>query len=98
MHSQKVARTEDIKGQAKMAACKWWSVHVNRNPLKITVEGQTVVQLYPEDDEPVNILNIKRGIVSALIVPVMEEERNKQMVAPLTVFIVLFFCHQCLQQ
>ncbi|XP_038560849.1 apolipoprotein B-100-like [Micropterus salmoides] len=50
-----------------------------KNPLKITVEGQTDVKLYPEDDEPVNILNIKRGIVSALIVPVMEEEMNKKM-------------------
>ncbi|TMS12086.1 Apolipoprotein B-100 [Larimichthys crocea] len=48
-------------------------------PLKIVVEGQTEVKLYPEEDEPVNILNIKRGIVSALIVPVMEEERNKKM-------------------
>ncbi|KAE8286765.1 Apolipoprotein B-100 [Larimichthys crocea] len=48
-------------------------------PLKIVVEGQTDVKLYPEEDEPVNILNIKRGIVSALIVPVMEEERNKKM-------------------
>ncbi|XP_070781811.1 apolipoprotein B-100-like [Enoplosus armatus] len=50
-----------------------------KNPLKITVEGQTNVKLYPEDDEPVNILNMKRGIVSALIVPVMEEEMNKKM-------------------
>ncbi|KAK5884319.1 hypothetical protein CesoFtcFv8_018155 [Champsocephalus esox] len=50
-----------------------------KNALKITVEGHLRVQLYPEDDEPVNILNIKRGIVSALIVPVMEEEKNKQM-------------------
>ncbi|XP_053193160.1 apolipoprotein B-100-like [Scomber japonicus] len=50
-----------------------------KNVLKITVEGQTDVKLFPEDDEPVNILNIKRGIVSALIVPVMEEERNKEM-------------------
>uniref|UniRef100_A0A673C6Z0 Vitellogenin domain-containing protein n=1 Tax=Sphaeramia orbicularis TaxID=375764 RepID=A0A673C6Z0_9TELE len=50
-----------------------------RNALKITVEGQTDVKLFPEDDEPVNILNIKRGIVSALIVPVMEEEKNKEM-------------------
>ncbi|KAM9338993.1 apolipoprotein B-100-like [Symphorus nematophorus] len=50
-----------------------------KNPLKITVEGQTDVKLYPEDDEPVNILNIKRGIVSALMVPVMEEERNSKM-------------------
>eukprot|EP00064_Thunnus_orientalis_P009740 superscaffoldBa00001255_g9766 len=50
-----------------------------KNSLKITVEGQTDVKLFPEDDEPANILNIKRGIVSALIVPVMEEERNKEM-------------------
>uniref|UniRef100_A0A3B4T7X7 Vitellogenin domain-containing protein n=1 Tax=Seriola dumerili TaxID=41447 RepID=A0A3B4T7X7_SERDU len=49
-------------------------------PLKITVDGQTDVKLYPEDNEPVNILNVKRGIVSALMVPVMEEERNKEMV------------------
>jgi len=50
-----------------------------KSPLKITVEGQTDVKLFPEDEEPVNILNIKRGIVSALLVPVMEEERNKEM-------------------
>ncbi|XP_068433484.1 apolipoprotein B-100-like [Clinocottus analis] len=50
-----------------------------KNDLKITVEGQTDVRLYPEDDEPVNILNIKRGIVSALIVPVMEEDKNDEM-------------------
>ncbi|XP_037606933.1 apolipoprotein B-100-like [Sebastes umbrosus] len=50
-----------------------------KNLLKITVEGHLSVRLFPEDDEPVNILNIKRGIVSALIVPVMEEEKNKQM-------------------
>jgi len=47
--------------------------------LKITVEGQTDVKLFPEEDEPINILNVKRGIVSALLVPVMEEERNKEM-------------------
>lgn len=54
-----------------------------RNPLKIAVEGQVDVKLYPEEEEPVNILNIKRGIVSALIVPMMEEEKNKDMVASL---------------
>lgn len=74
-----------------MAGCKWWSVHVNRNTLKITVEGQTDVRLYPEDNEPVNILNIKRGIVSALMVPVMEEEKNNEMVAPLTCLLLDFF-------
>ncbi|XP_041660813.1 apolipoprotein B-100-like [Cheilinus undulatus] len=50
-----------------------------RNTLKFTVEGDLDVKLFPEDDEPVNILNIKRGIVSALIVPVMEEDRSKKM-------------------
>ncbi|XP_072772227.1 apolipoprotein B-100-like [Nerophis lumbriciformis] len=50
-----------------------------KNPLKISVEGQTDVKLFPEDDEAVNILNVKRGIVSSLLVPAMEEERNDQM-------------------
>uniref|UniRef100_UPI001A9946FC apolipoprotein B-100-like n=1 Tax=Gasterosteus aculeatus aculeatus TaxID=481459 RepID=UPI001A9946FC len=47
--------------------------------LKFTVEGVTRVYLYPETDEPVPILNIKRGILSALIVPVMEDEQNISM-------------------
>ena len=60
--------------------------------MKITVEGQTDVKLFPEDDEPANILNIKRGIVSALIVPVMEEEKNNKMVAlPLSLLYCLIF-------
>uniref|UniRef100_A0A3Q3W5I2 Vitellogenin domain-containing protein n=1 Tax=Mola mola TaxID=94237 RepID=A0A3Q3W5I2_MOLML len=61
------------------AEAKAFKEAMAKNPLKIAVEGQTQVKLYPEDDEPVNILNIKRGIVSALLVPVMEEERNKNM-------------------
>lgn len=50
------------------------------NPLKFTVEDVTNIQLYPDADEPVNILNIKRGILSALIVPVMDDEENSFMV------------------
>ncbi|XP_061561136.1 apolipoprotein B-100-like [Phycodurus eques] len=50
-----------------------------KNPLKVTVERHTDVKLFPEEDEPVNILNIKRGILSSLLVPVMEEERNNKM-------------------
>lgn len=57
------------------------STSSSRNPLKFTVEGVTNVQLYPESDEPVNILNIKRGIISALVVPVMEDEQNSFMVS-----------------
>lgn len=51
-----------------------------RNTLKVIVEGETGVKLFPEQDEPTNILNIKRGIVSALMVPVLEEGKNNNMV------------------
>lgn len=46
------------------------------------------VKLYPEQEEPINILNIKRGIISALLVPLSEEEeeqeeqRSSTMVSP----------------
>lgn len=53
----------------------------SRNPLKFTVEDATSVQLYPETDEPVNILNIKRGIISALLLPVMEDEQRSLVVS-----------------
>jgi len=52
---------------------------LNRNVLKFVVEGDTGVTLYPEGDET-NILNFKRGIISALIVPIMEKEQRKDMV------------------
>lgn len=47
-----------------------------RNPLKFTVENALNIQLYPEADEPVNILNIKRGIISALLAPATEEDSS----------------------
>lgn len=51
-----------------------------RNSLKVVIEGESDVQLFPEEDEPTNILNIKRGIVSALMVPSLEEDKNNKMV------------------
>lgn len=51
-----------------------------RYPLKVVVEGVYDVKLYPEEGETVTILNIKRGIISALAVPLLEEEKNKDMV------------------
>lgn len=66
--------------------------HINRNSLKIIVEGQFTVKLYPENDEPVNILNVKRGIFSALMAPIMEEEMNKEMVFALPVYWLFLFC------
>ncbi|XP_070698840.1 apolipoprotein B-100 [Pempheris klunzingeri] len=52
---------------------------MEKNPLPFSVEEVTRIQLYPTTDEPVNILNIKRGIVSALMVPVTEDEQNSLM-------------------
>ncbi|XP_041827365.1 apolipoprotein B-100 [Melanotaenia boesemani] len=49
---------------------------MEKNPLKFSVEDETHLQLYPETDETVNILNIKRGIVSALLVPLMENGQS----------------------
>ncbi len=45
------------------------------------VEGVYNVKLYPEDGETTTILNIKRGIISALAVPLLEEEKNRNMVS-----------------
>uniref|UniRef100_A0A8C1HQV8 Apolipoprotein Bb, tandem duplicate 1 n=1 Tax=Cyprinus carpio carpio TaxID=630221 RepID=A0A8C1HQV8_CYPCA len=52
---------------------------MEKNPLKFTAEGDDDIKLFPEDDEPVHILNIKRGLISALAVPVLEEDRNRRM-------------------
>ncbi|XP_059209033.1 apolipoprotein B-100 isoform X2 [Centropristis striata] len=52
---------------------------MEQNPLKFSVEDVTRVQLYPEPDEPVNILNMKRGIISALMVPIREDEEKSLM-------------------
>ncbi|XP_005160686.1 apolipoprotein Bb, tandem duplicate 1 isoform X1 [Danio rerio] len=50
-----------------------------KNPLKFTVEGDNDIKLFPENDEPANILNFKRGLISALAAPVLEEDRNRRM-------------------
>ncbi|XP_027140083.1 apolipoprotein B-100 [Larimichthys crocea] len=52
---------------------------MERYPLKVVVDGAYDVKLYPEDGETTTILNIKRGIISALAVPLLEEEKNKNM-------------------
>ncbi|KAM4712808.1 apolipoprotein B-100-like [Anableps anableps] len=50
-----------------------------KNTLKVAVEGHTDVKLFPEEDEAINILNIKRGIISTLMVPEINEEETKEM-------------------
>lgn len=64
---------------APAAEAQAFQAAIEKNVLKFVVEGETGVTLYPEEDET-NILNFKRGIISALIVPVMEKEESKDMV------------------
>lgn len=47
------------------------------------VDGVYNIKLYPEGGETTTILNIKRGIISALVVPLEEEDENKNMVSVL---------------
>ncbi|XP_059212565.1 apolipoprotein Bb, tandem duplicate 1 [Centropristis striata] len=56
-----------------------FAAEMEKYPLKVVVEGVYDVKLYPEDGETTTILNIKRGIVSALAVPLVEEDKNKNM-------------------
>lgn len=42
------------------------------------MDDEADVQLFPEPEEPVDILNIKRGIISALLVPLSEEEEEEK--------------------
>lgn len=51
-----------------------------RYPLKVVVDGKYDVKLYPEDGETTTILNVKRGIISALAVPLLQGDRRKIMV------------------
>lgn len=48
-----------------------------RNELKFSIQDGTKVKLYPEKDEPLNVLNLKRGIISALLVPTETVENIK---------------------
>ena len=40
------------------------------------MDDVNTIQLFPEANEPITILNLKRGIISALIVPVKDEKRT----------------------
>ncbi|KAG7460569.1 hypothetical protein MATL_G00200170 [Megalops atlanticus] len=70
---------EGLPVYAPAAGADAFQAAMEKNPLKLIVEGDSKVSLFPEADEPTNILNIKRGIISALLVPVMEEEKNSNM-------------------
>ncbi|XP_030302864.1 apolipoprotein B-100 isoform X1 [Calypte anna] len=50
---------------------------MSKHELKFSVQDGTKVKLYPEKDEPLNVLNLKRGIISALLVPTETVENIK---------------------
>ncbi|XP_032149890.1 apolipoprotein B-100 [Sapajus apella] len=58
---------------------------MSRYELKLAIPEGKQVFLYPEKDEPTHILNIKRGIISALLVP-SETEEAKQVLFLDTVY------------
>lgn len=59
-----------------------------RHELKFSIQDGTKVKLYPEKDEPLNVLNLKRGIISALLVPTetVESVQTISMVGVLKIF------------
>ncbi|KAL6485915.1 hypothetical protein MHYP_G00053070 [Metynnis hypsauchen] len=71
--------TEGFPVYGPAAETQAFQAAMEKNTLKVMVEGENSVKLFPEEDETINILNIKRGIVSALLVPDMEMEKNKNM-------------------
>uniref|UniRef100_A0A674GQ32 Apolipoprotein B n=1 Tax=Taeniopygia guttata TaxID=59729 RepID=A0A674GQ32_TAEGU len=50
---------------------------MSKNELKFSIQDGTKVKLYPEKDEALNVLNLKRGIISALLVPTETVENIK---------------------
>ncbi|KAH0621946.1 hypothetical protein JD844_023712 [Phrynosoma platyrhinos] len=62
-----------------------FAMAMSKYELKFSLKDGNEVQLYPEDGEPTHILNIKRGIISALIVPT-EPEADAQTLTMDTVY------------
>ncbi|XP_065144413.2 apolipoprotein B-100 [Paramisgurnus dabryanus] len=86
LHTTECALSEvsviDAQGQPvyrQAAGAEAFQVAMEKTPLSFVVEQVTKVSIYPKKDEPENILNIKKGIISALLVPVPEEQHNEKM-------------------
>ncbi|XP_006835311.1 PREDICTED: apolipoprotein B-100 [Chrysochloris asiatica] len=56
-----------------------FSTAMSKYELRLTIPEGKQVLLYPNKDEPKHILNIKRGIISALLVPPETEEAKQVM-------------------
>lgn len=64
-----------------MLLCAETQVSYSRSPLKVSVHSNGRVEVYPKADESINILNVKRGIISAFLVPIMEDGRTGLVVS-----------------
>ncbi|XP_041928257.1 apolipoprotein B-100 [Alosa sapidissima] len=72
----------DPQGQPmyrQAAGSEAFQAAMERNPLSFVVSKMTDVSLYPKEQEPKNILNVKRGIISALITPSMGWQDSREM-------------------
>ncbi|NXH10481.1 APOB protein, partial [Bucco capensis] len=70
----------DTEGRAMLKKSKNSDDFANamsKHELKFSIQDGTKVKLYPEKDEPLNVLNLKRGIISALLVPTETVENVK---------------------
>uniref|UniRef100_A0A7M4EAD3 Apolipoprotein B n=1 Tax=Crocodylus porosus TaxID=8502 RepID=A0A7M4EAD3_CROPO len=70
----------DAEGKAMLKKSKNsddFTSAMSQHELKFSMQDGTKVQLYPEKHESVNILNIKRGIISALLVPMETEDKTR---------------------
>ncbi|XP_056436794.1 apolipoprotein Bb, tandem duplicate 1 [Gadus chalcogrammus] len=56
-----------------------FAAEMEKYPLKVVSTGVYDVKLYSEEEETTSILNFKRGIISALLVPLVEDDKNKDM-------------------
>ncbi|XP_034288082.1 apolipoprotein B-100 [Pantherophis guttatus] len=78
----------DVQGRALLKKSKnsdEFNAAMSQYELKVKIQDERNVELYPVDSEATHILNIKRGIISALLVPT-ETEDNIQTLPMDTVY------------
>lgn len=78
---KKISKKEATKPPSLCPSGSWWRKDTewphslwDRYDLRLAVPEGKQVLLYPEKEEPKHILNIKRGIISALLLPPDTEE------------------------
>ncbi|XP_063040675.1 apolipoprotein B-100 [Engraulis encrasicolus] len=72
----------DAQGQPvyrQAAGSEAFQAAMERHDLSFMVNSMTDIELSTTPEEPRNILNIKRGIISALLAPSMDSQDNKKM-------------------